>query len=145
LQNSRSRDVAVFVDGIHIGLDLLDLRLGVHPAVAGGYERLGNIAYGPHDVPPFILRKQRMTLALEKKDVLIVSDDDIQIAEGGYLLAKADVAGVKPIVTTGGHNLLASGGLLRRRRREPGKVVFSKYTILDVGTLAEGSYRQGIG
>lgn len=113
------RLVAVFVDGVDVGLDAPHLRLGVEPAPTGRDERLVDVADGGAEVAALVLLEERMARALEMLDVRVVAGDDVEIAVPGDFLEEADVAGVEPVVAAGNDHLLAA-----RRRRHDGEIAF---------------------
>ena len=57
-----------------------------------------------------------MSRALEQANVGIVADNHIQIAERGNFLAKADMAGVKPVVAAGDDNFFPAGQRWHRQQ-----------------------------
>lgn len=50
-----------------------------------------------------------MALAFQQLNISIAAEAYIQITISGSLLGEPDVAGVKPIVTAGGHNFFPAG------------------------------------
>ncbi len=47
--------IAVFIDGINIGLNPLNLRFRIEPSVTRGDQGLLHVTYRPHHVSTFVL------------------------------------------------------------------------------------------
>src|ERR1700690_3524435 len=82
--------VAVLVHDVQVGRDPVDLRLGIHPAGSGRNEGPMDTAHCLDHVPPLVLPMQRMTGSLEEPDVLVTSDNHVEVAQRGCLAEELD-------------------------------------------------------
>lgn len=96
--------VAILIDDIHIRPQTQDFRLGIHPTVAGGNDGLMDETNGGNHITAMGLTEEGMAGSLEFSEVLIVPDDDDQIAQFGAFLEETDMAGMKPVETAGDHD-----------------------------------------
>lgn len=102
--------IAVFVDGIDIRPKAKDLGFGIHPAMTRGDDRQVNKTHGANHITPVILIEERMAGAFEFSEILIMADNDNQIAKFGTLLKEADMARMKPVEAAGDHDFFSPGG-----------------------------------
>ena len=69
------------------------------------------------DVPPLVLREERVALAFELADRRVAADADVEVAQRGALLEEGDVAGVEPVVAAGDEDFLRRGGWMELEER----------------------------
>jgi len=71
-------------------------------------------AYGLRHIASLLLVAEWMASALQKPDVVIASDDDIQVAQGGGVEEESNVTGVKPIEAAGHDHPSVLSGFRRK-------------------------------
>jgi hypothetical protein len=91
------RLISVFIDDVTVGLESLDLRLGVHPAMTCGDSCKFDITDSLDHITSFILRKERMPLPLQQAHILVMPDNNVEVSVFGCLFEKANMPRMEPV------------------------------------------------
>ena len=99
--------VTVFVHGINVRFQSLNLRIGIEPAPAAGNQRLLHKFDRADHVTALLFGQERMALAFEQSDIRVTSHHNVEIPIVADFFQEPHVTGVEPVKGAGRDDLLA--------------------------------------